>query len=518
MSAVRSTESRIGFSPTLRLLTAGGTSVSVAVGAVAVEAGPHQAWSRPRSARSSPQRAVADLLSQAGFDDVQDCQLSAVRRRGDRAVPGRRRGAAMPHRRQPGDRGRGCHRRSRADRRVGGSKGRHWQEQYRHACGRIHRQASRRWASVFVEGEEIESPSQGRCSPPTVTRWRTDVIVIADSDSRHRHPGTDGVALRRMAISSRVSPPRHRPFRLWGGVVPGAPRPCCRCGCWRLTAAVAWRACSTAARVDYPAGPVRASRVYWTGIGNRWAQCRSVLWAKPAITMSASTHHPLRRRQYADRGPGKIGIRVAGGVPRHLNAVSPSAAAPPGDARSHCHAARSDSPTSSASGPVYDAARMRSVSAGIGVPIVDAEWAGPSVHRRVRRRVPAKATILVTGVKTGTLSFSVNENLHLGVLERGDRRALLLAKLAAIPTRSRGLATWPVAPGSRAVLRDDVFPSSSTTKVDGSPADNAISASPRRRPSISTLAVGIGQQRKRQAGHRGYVASVSGLSGRACGG
>ncbi|AMC42735.1 hypothetical protein RN03_2777 [Mycobacterium tuberculosis] len=47
-----------------------------------------------------------------------------------------------------------------------------------------------------------------------------------------------------------------------------------------------------------------------------------------------------------------------------------------------------------------------------------------------------QATILVTGVEDpGTQAHSVNESLHLGVLERAaTAEALLLAKLAAIPT------------------------------------------------------------------------------------
>ena len=99
-----------------------------------------------------------------------------------------------------------------------------------------------------------------------------------------------------------------------------------------------------------------------------------------------------------------------------------------------------------ASGPVYDAARAafrqawgnEPVDIGVGgsIPFI-AEFAAafPS------------AKILVTGVEDPqTQAHSINESLHLGVLERAaTAEALLLGNLGQTDRSRRSLATCPVA-------------------------------------------------------------------------
>lgn len=88
-----------------------------------------------------------------------------------------------------------------------------------------------------------------------------------------------------------------------------------------------------------------------------------------------------------------------------------------------------------ASGPVYDAARSAFRQAW-GADPIDMGMGGSIPFIAEFAAAFPQATILVTGVEDpGTQAHSVNESLHLGVLERAaTAEALLLAKLAAIPT------------------------------------------------------------------------------------
>ena len=77
------------------------------------------------------------------------------------------------------------------------------------------------------------------------------------------------------------------------------------------------------------------------------------------------------------------------------------------------------------------------------------------------------AKILVTGVEDpGTQAHSINESLHLGVLERAaTAEALLLANLPRQTDRSRrSLATCPVA--LMLYCATAILPFSSTTNVE----------------------------------------------------
>jgi acetylornithine deacetylase/succinyl-diaminopimelate desuccinylase-like protein len=83
-----------------------------------------------------------------------------------------------------------------------------------------------------------------------------------------------------------------------------------------------------------------------------------------------------------------------------------------------------------ASGPVYDAARTAFRQAW-GVDAVDMGMGGSIPFIAEFAATFPKAKILVTGVEDpGTQAHSINESLHLGVLERAaTAEALLLAAL-----------------------------------------------------------------------------------------
>jgi acetylornithine deacetylase/succinyl-diaminopimelate desuccinylase-like protein len=85
-----------------------------------------------------------------------------------------------------------------------------------------------------------------------------------------------------------------------------------------------------------------------------------------------------------------------------------------------------------ASGPVYDAARAAFRQAW-GAEPVDMGMGGSIPFIAEFAAAFPDATILVTGVEDpGTQAHSVNESLHLGVLERAAiAEALLLEKLGA---------------------------------------------------------------------------------------
>ena len=122
-----------------------------------------------------------------------------------------------------------------------------------------------------------------------------------------------------------------------------------------------------------------------------------------------------------------------------------------------------------ASGPVYDAARSafrqawgtEPIDMGVGgsIPFI-AEFAAAF----------PTAKILVTGVEDpGTQAHSINESLHLGVLERAaTAEALLLEKLACRPLGS--LSSEPASTSAAAVLPDSMAPS---TQPDQTPAKSA---------------------------------------------
>jgi acetylornithine deacetylase/succinyl-diaminopimelate desuccinylase-like protein len=160
------------------------------------------------------------------------------------------------------------------------------------------------------------------------------------------------------------------------------------------------------------------------------------LWAKPAITVIGidTTSVAASSNTLIPRARAKVSMRVAPGgdaaahlaaLRAHLEQHAPWGAkvtVTPGDVGAPY--------AIDATGPVYDAARAAfrtawgtdAVDTGVGgsIPFI-AEFA---------KTFPA-ATILVTGVEDpNTQAHSINESLHLGVLEKAaTAEALLLAAL-----------------------------------------------------------------------------------------
>lgn len=299
--------------------------------------------------------------------------------------------------------------------------------------------------TVFVEGEEESgSPSLGALLAAHRDVLRADVIVIADSDNWSTDIPALTVSLRGLAdCEVEVATLDHGLHSgLWGGVVPDALSVLVR-----LLAslhdddgnvAVAGLHESEAAPVDYPPERVRADTGLLDGvteIGSGSVPQR--LWAKPAITVVGidTTSIAAASNTLIPRARAKISMRVApgGDAAAHLAALT---------AHLHRHvpwgARVSVTPGDvgqpyaiDATGPVYEAARAAFRQAW-GVEPVDMGMGGSIPFIAEFAAAYPQATILVTGVEDpGTQAHSINESLHLGVLERAAAaEALLLAKLA----------------------------------------------------------------------------------------
>ncbi|BBY25362.1 dipeptidase [Mycobacterium stomatepiae] len=299
--------------------------------------------------------------------------------------------------------------------------------------------------TVFVEGEEESgSPSLGRLLAAHRDALAADVIVIADSDNWSTEIPALTITLRGLVdcVVEVATLDHGLHSGIWGGVVPDALSVLVR-----LLAslhdddgnvAVAGLHESTAAAVDYPPERVRADSGLLDGvseIGSGSAPQR--LWAKPAITVIGIDTTPIDKASNTliPRAAAKISMRVApgGDAAAHLDALT---------AHLHKHVrwgahvsvTRGDigEPYAiDASGSVYDAARAAfrqawrtdAIDMGMGgsIPFI-AEFA----------EAFPQAKILVTGVEDpATQAHSINESLHLGVLERAAiAEALLLANLA----------------------------------------------------------------------------------------
>jgi acetylornithine deacetylase/succinyl-diaminopimelate desuccinylase-like protein len=229
---------------------------------------------------------------------------------------------------------------------------------------------------------------------------------------------------------------------MWGGVVPDAVM-----ALVRLLAtlhdddgnvAVAGLHVGTASDVDYSPERVRADTGMLDGV--REIGTGSVpqrLWAKPAITVIGidTTSIAASSNTLIPRARAKVSMRVApgGDAAAHLQALRTHLEehAPWGATVTVTPGDLGQPYAIDASGPVYDAARgafrkawgVDAVDTGVGgsIPFI-AEFAAA---------FPA-ATILVTGVEDpNTQAHSINESLHLGVLERAaTAETLLLAELA----------------------------------------------------------------------------------------
>ncbi len=299
--------------------------------------------------------------------------------------------------------------------------------------------------TVFVEGEEESgSPSLSRLLAAHRDALAADVIVIADSDNWSTEVPSLTVSLRGLAdcIVEVATLDHGLHSGMWGGVVPDALSVLVR-----LLAslhddegnvAVDGLHESTAAPVEYTPERVRADTGLLDGvqeIGSGSVAQR--LWAKPAITVVGIDTTPIAKASntLTPRARAKVSMRVAPGgdaaehlaaLTRHLEQHTPWGAqvtVTPGDV--------GEPYAIDASGPVYDAARDAFRQAW-GNDAIDAGVGGSIPFIAAFASAFPDAEILVTGVEDPeTQAHSINESLHLGVLERAaTAEALLLDRLA----------------------------------------------------------------------------------------
>ena len=297
--------------------------------------------------------------------------------------------------------------------------------------------------TVFVEGEEESgSPSLGALLAAHAELLAADVIVIADSDNWSTEQPSLTVSLRGLAdCVVEVATLNHGLHSgMWGGVVPDA-----LSALVRLLAslhdddgnvAVAGLHEATAADVDFPPERVRADTGVLDGvteIGSGSVVQR--LWAKPAITVIGVDTTPIASSSNTliPRARAKVSMRVAPGgdaaahlaaLTAHLEQHAPWGAqvtVTPGDL--------GEPYAIDATGPVYDAARAAFRQAW-GVDAVDTGVGGSIPFIAEFAAAFPDAKILVTGVEDPhTQAHSVDESLHLGVLERAAVSEALLLEI-----------------------------------------------------------------------------------------
>lgn len=410
---------------------------------------------RPEVHRSA--QAVADLLSQAGFGDVRIVSEDGapaviahhpappgaptvllyahhdVQPEGDRSQ-----WASPPF--EPTERNGRLYARGSADDKAGIAT--------HLAAYRAHGGQPPVGVTVFVEGEEESgSPSLGRLLAAHREALGADVIVIADSDNWSTDTPSLTVSLRGLVdcVVEVATLDHGLHSGIWGGVVPDALSVLVRLLAGlhddEGNVAVAGLHETDIASLNYPEYPaqrVRADSGLLDGtseIGTGSVPQR--LWAKPAITVIGidTTSVAAASNTLIPRARAKISMRVApgGDAAAHLDALTAHLQrhAPWGAHVTVTPGEIGEPYAIDASGDVYDAARAafrqawdaEPIDMGIGgsIPFI-AEFAAAF----------PQAKILVTGVEDpGTQAHSVNESLHLGVLERAAvAEALLLANLA----------------------------------------------------------------------------------------
>ncbi len=337
--------------------------------------------------------------------------------------------------------------------------------------------------TVFVEGEEESgSPSLGRLLAAHRDTLAADVIVIADSDNWSTEIPSLTVSLRGLAdcVVEVATLDHGLHSGMWGGVVPDALSVLVR-----LLASLHDDDGNVAVAGSARGAPPPTSTTRRSGCA-RSPACSTVsseigsgsvpqrLWAKPAITVIGIDTTPIATSSNTliPRARAKVSMRVAPGgdarahldaLTRHLEQHAPWGAqvtVTPGDVGQPY--------AIDASGPVYDAARAAFRQAWGTRRRSTWAWAArsrssPSSPPRSRRRrswSPAWKTL-------ATQAHSINESLHLGVLERAaTAEALLLANAGGWQTdRSRrSLATCPVA--LTLYCATSILPFSSTTNVE----------------------------------------------------
>ena len=398
-------------------------------------------------------QATADLLSQAGFDDVQivseDGAPAVIARHP--APPGAPTVLLYAHHDvqpegdlvqwtsppfEPTERDGRLYGRGSADDKAGIAT--------HLAAFRAHGGQPPVGVTVFVEGEEeIGSPSLGRLLAAHGDVLAADVIVIADSDNWTTEVPALTVSLRGVAdcVVEVATVAQGLHSGLWGGVVPDALMVLVR-----LLAslhdddgsvAVAGLHESTAAAVDYPPERVRADSGLLDGVSEIGSgSVPQRLWAKPAITVIGIDTTPVAAASNTliPRARAKISMRVApgGDAEAHLDALTSHLQrhAPWGAQVSVTRGEKGEPYAIDASGAAYDAARAAFRQAW-GVEPIDMGMGGSIPFIAEFAAAFPQAKILVTGVEDpGTQAHSINESLHLGVLERAAvAEALLLANL-----------------------------------------------------------------------------------------
>jgi acetylornithine deacetylase/succinyl-diaminopimelate desuccinylase-like protein len=299
--------------------------------------------------------------------------------------------------------------------------------------------------TVFVEGEEESgSPSLGRLLAAHRDTLAADVIVIADSDNWSTDTPALTVSLRGLAdcVVEVATLDHGLHSGLWGGVVPDALSVLVR-----LLAslhdddgnvAVAGLHESTAAAADYPSERVRADSGLLDGVSEIGSgSVPQRLWAKPAITVIGidTTSVAASSNTLIPRARAKISMRIApgGDAAAHLEALTAhlQGHAPWGAQVSVTRGEIGEPYAIEASGAVYDAARAAFRQAW-GVEPIDMGMGGSIPFIAAFAAAFPQAKILVTGVEDpATQAHSINESLHLGVLERAAvAETLLLANLA----------------------------------------------------------------------------------------
>jgi acetylornithine deacetylase/succinyl-diaminopimelate desuccinylase-like protein len=299
--------------------------------------------------------------------------------------------------------------------------------------------------TVFVEGEEESgSPSLGRLLDAHRDKLAADVIVLADSGNWSTDVPALTVTLRGLAdcVVEVATLDHGLHSGMWGGVVPDALMVLTRL----LSSlhdddgnvAVAGLHESAAAHVDYTPQQVREETGLLDGvreIGSGSVTQR--LWVKPAITVIGIDTTPIAQSSNTliPRARAKISMRVApgGDAKAHLDALTRHLEShAPWGARVTVTAGDIGQPYAiDATGPVYDAVRGAFRQAW-GTDPVDLGQGGSIPFIATFADAFPDAKILVTGVEDpATQAHSVNESLDLGVLERAaTAEALLLARLA----------------------------------------------------------------------------------------
>ena len=402
-------------------------------------------------------QAVADLLSQAGFADVR-----IVSEGGAPAViashpappgaptvllyahhdvqPEGDRGHWVSPPFEPTERGGRLYGRGTADDKAGIAT--------HLAAFRAHEGKPPVGVTVFVEGEEESgSPSLGRLLAAHRDALAADVIVIADSDNWSTEIPALTVSLRGLVdcVVEVATLDHGLHSGLWGGVVPDALSVLVR-----LLAslhdddgnvAVAGLHETDVAGLnypEYPAGRARSDSGLLDGVAEIGSgSVPERMWAKPAITVIGidTTSVAAASNTLIPRATAKISMRVApgGDAEAHLDALTAHLQqhAPWGAHVSVTRGEKGEPYAIDASGAVYDAARAAFRQAWNTDPI-DMGMGGSIPFIAEFATAFPRAKILVTGVEDpATQAHSINESLHLGVLERAAvAEALLLANLA----------------------------------------------------------------------------------------